>query len=352
MEEMLLDDRSTVPVRPPPRGGSRQGTLPGTEFVKAEPVRTKPTATTSQSLPANGDQRPEGVSLDEDPVGRDPVGHDPISFGTWLRQQREGREIDLRDIAETTKISVSYLQAFEEDRFDILPGLLFEKGFLRQYAQHVGLDPEEVVNFYISALRDSEEEEEVAEPEQEDRRTDTRGFVLLAVVAAAVVVVLIGLLSRWNDRDLDLDRLPAPTATRPEQPEALAVAAAVAEPPADPEPVTDPGPPPPPLSVTLDFSSECWVEASVDGERQISEIKIQGESLLLEAEETVDLKIGDVGAVLVEVNGHPFHFDQRPRTSVRTQRIDLEVAAALAGPQQAEPRQTGSRQAAKPAGES
>ena len=43
------------------------------------------------------------------------------SFGSWLRQQREARDIELREIADHTKISIRYLDALEKDRFDVLP---------------------------------------------------------------------------------------------------------------------------------------------------------------------------------------------------------------------------------------
>src|SRR5919106_4236636 len=73
------------------------------------------------------------------------------SFGNWLRQQREIRNITLREISDNTKIAMRYLEALEEDRFEVLPAPIFAKGFLREYAKYVGLDADEVVNFYIAA---------------------------------------------------------------------------------------------------------------------------------------------------------------------------------------------------------
>jgi hypothetical protein len=61
------------------------------------------------------------------------------SFGENLRRERELRGIDLREIAEATKISVRFLQALEQDRLEILPGGLFPRAFVRQYAKHLGL---------------------------------------------------------------------------------------------------------------------------------------------------------------------------------------------------------------------
>ena len=90
---------------------------------------------------------------------------DSGSFGDWLRRQREMREISLRDIAERTKISLRYLEAMEEDRFDLLPAPIFAKGFLREYARYVGLSPDEVVNHYLSV----QQPEELADPKEDTK---------------------------------------------------------------------------------------------------------------------------------------------------------------------------------------
>ena len=63
------------------------------------------------------------------------------SFGENLRRERELRGVSLREIAEGTKISLRFLEALEDDRVDILPGGLFPRSFVRQYATFVGLEP-------------------------------------------------------------------------------------------------------------------------------------------------------------------------------------------------------------------
>ncbi|MGA8439950.1 MAG: helix-turn-helix domain-containing protein, partial [Candidatus Sulfotelmatobacter sp.] len=77
-------------------------------------------------------------------------------FGEKLRQQRERRGISLDTISTTTKISTRMLRAIEDEHFDQLPGGVFNKGFVRAYARQVGLDEEEVVTDYLSALRESQ----------------------------------------------------------------------------------------------------------------------------------------------------------------------------------------------------
>ncbi len=78
------------------------------------------------------------------------------AFGEKLRQQREQRGIELDAISNTTKISTRMLRALEDEHFDQLPGGVFNKGFVRAYARHVGLDEEETVADYLAALRESE----------------------------------------------------------------------------------------------------------------------------------------------------------------------------------------------------
>jgi cytoskeletal protein RodZ len=78
------------------------------------------------------------------------------AFGEKLRKQREQRGIALEAISNTTKISTRMLRALEDEHFDQLPGGVFNKGFVRAYARQVGLDEEEAVADYLSALRESQ----------------------------------------------------------------------------------------------------------------------------------------------------------------------------------------------------
>ena len=71
------------------------------------------------------------------------------SFGEEIRRERELRDISLKEIAEATKISIRFLEALEQNNFDILPGGIFNRGFVRSYARFIGLDSEEMVNAYL-----------------------------------------------------------------------------------------------------------------------------------------------------------------------------------------------------------
>jgi len=73
------------------------------------------------------------------------------AFGARLKQEREKRKISLDDVAAATKISTRFLAAIESSRFDQLPGGIFNRGFVRAYARHLGLDEEQIVADYKTA---------------------------------------------------------------------------------------------------------------------------------------------------------------------------------------------------------
>ena len=71
-------------------------------------------------------------------------------FGGRLKQLREERGVALREIAESTKISVSALEALERNDVSRLPGGIFVRGIIRAYAAKIGADPERTVAEFIT----------------------------------------------------------------------------------------------------------------------------------------------------------------------------------------------------------
>jgi cytoskeleton protein RodZ len=73
------------------------------------------------------------------------------SFGEKLKLEREKRAVTLEQISQSTKIGIRMLQALEEDKFSQLPGGIFNKGFVRAYARHLGLDEDQTITDYLDA---------------------------------------------------------------------------------------------------------------------------------------------------------------------------------------------------------
>jgi cytoskeleton protein RodZ len=242
------------------------------------------------------------------------------SFGTWLRRQREAREISLREIAERTKISLRYLEAMENDRFEVLPAPVFAKGFLREYARYVGLSPDDVVNHYLSVQQpQSSEESEDARRERQARGSWPHWLTLIvAIVLLLGLVALLAFLSeRWRQHRA------GGAEARP--PSVAPLATPV--PPAPPVPAAAPSAP---LEVTVDFNQECWVEAVIDGGSRRAEMREQGESMQIEAKQSVVFaKLGNAAAVDIQVNGYPYPLDKKRGEVLRDLKIDLDTVRAL-----------------------
>jgi len=108
-------------------------------------------------------------------------------FGAALRQTRVAAGRDIADIARQLRIRQSFLQAIEEGRFDALPGPTYAIGFVRAYADYLGLDQEEVVKRY-KELRGGVNTATTLLPPAPvtEGRLPTGTVLLLAVVLAAV----------------------------------------------------------------------------------------------------------------------------------------------------------------------
>jgi cytoskeletal protein RodZ len=78
------------------------------------------------------------------------AGERDADFGGRMKRLREERGVALRAIADTTKISVSALEALERNDISRLPGGIFSRGLVRAYAEQIGADPEQTVREFIS----------------------------------------------------------------------------------------------------------------------------------------------------------------------------------------------------------
>jgi cytoskeleton protein RodZ len=74
-------------------------------------------------------------------------------FGDKFRKAREKKGISFDDASNVTKIGTRMLQAIEEENFDRLPGGVFNKGFIRAYAKHLGLNEEDAITSYLACIQ-------------------------------------------------------------------------------------------------------------------------------------------------------------------------------------------------------
>ncbi len=117
-----------------------------------------------------------------------------FEIGSSLRSARERRKLELADVEGATHIRTKYLQALEDERFDVLPGPAYVKGFLRTYADHLGLDGQQFVAEYNARFPAAEAPEAAPLVRVRPRRRllDARLVVIPVVVAIGLFVWRMG----------------------------------------------------------------------------------------------------------------------------------------------------------------
>jgi cytoskeleton protein RodZ len=215
------------------------------------------------------------------------------SFGENLRRERELRGVSLREIADATKISVRFLQALEDDRMDVLPGGLFPKAFVRQYARHLGLDAERYVAEFLYV---AEERPPSVPPPAFDSHPLPRGLIFFGVVVAAGLVLswkLGGPPERAARHAPVVAETPTTISNSPETTEPISPPLATA--------VSTPDG----LVLTLKAQQDCWVEARADGQTVLNRVLAGGETATLEAHGQIVLSVGNAGGLAFRVNDRP-----------------------------------------------
>lgn len=123
-----------------------------------------------------------------------------FEIGNSLREARLRRTIEFAQAEQATKIRGKYLRALEDERFDQLPAQTYVKGFLRTYADYLGLDGQLYVDEYNSRFVAGEHPESGTRrsrvrPERRSRALETNVVLLVLAVISIVTVVVI---SAWK----------------------------------------------------------------------------------------------------------------------------------------------------------
>jgi len=122
------------------------------------------------------------------------------AFGNYLRRERELRQIPLSEVAAATKIPLRALQSLEDGAWDDLPAEVFVRGFVRSYARHVGLPPEDACRRFSATAAELRHRTAVREVESVgESATDVGGrrrfglalFVIIILIIATITLSLL-----------------------------------------------------------------------------------------------------------------------------------------------------------------
>ena len=225
-------------------------------------------------------------------------------IGDNLRTEREKRNLTIRDIEKGTSIRALYIESIEKGDYAQLPGEVYVKGFIRNYANFLKLDADALVKQYVAETNPEAAKPE-PEPEEESKSEDTvktttakpfitgsdfkervershhrQNMMLLAViilVVAAGAVYLFGFADSGKS-----SKVPVQTAQPAKQEAAPKVSG---------------------VELSATFTDKCWVSVKADGKDVFEGTMEKGKTESWKGKENVAIVAGNAGAVTLKLNG-------------------------------------------------
>jgi cytoskeletal protein RodZ len=156
------------------------------------------------------------------------------NFGANFRKAREAAGLPLEKIAAETRISTRFLTAIENEAFQQLPGGIFNRGFIRAYAEYLGLDSDQVVADYDRMSSTVQEPADVLRDTDRvpSRSSDWTLYLVAAGILVALMVAYYLVTRNSTPPRLETAAVAPATATPTPQPEDVSVPA-VAETPTE-----------------------------------------------------------------------------------------------------------------------
>ena len=225
-----------------------------------------------------------------------------IPIGQDLKRERELRGISLKEIAESTKINIRFLQALEEDQLDVLPGKFFTRGIIRGYAKYLGLEEDSVLNKYHEALQLLNKEEK---DEEKTLATSSpmniQNVIRISAFGATVIAILVALFFIFRGEEAQPRIEPPPTGTTAQR--------EVLPPTTKEEPSEELVEETQALDLDIAFHQDTWIQVHADGELIYEGIKLAGGKLQVIAQEELVIDVGNAGGLTYTLNnqrGKPF----------------------------------------------
>lgn len=241
------------------------------------------------------------------------------TLGQYLSSARELKGFDLHDAAQHTRISIQYLKALEQENFAKLPGEVFVRGFLKNYAKFLGLPEQEVLNKYNESrqtagvpaaaapqpMAPAPDQEPVAQVKEHPSTASLEPWLWGTVICISIIGFLF---------------MAAPE-KRPEPVAPLEAHTAVLH---SETTGSVPAKKPEKLYLQIVALEDIWLLVRTDAGPQKKAVLKKDENVVWIADERFLLSYGSVGAVKLLLNGEELTVAGQKNAVVR----DLEITAA------------------------
>jgi len=260
------------------------------------------------------------------------------SFGEKLRREREMRGVTLDEIAAATKIGTRSLKALEDENFAILPGGIFNKGFVRAYARFLGLNEDEAVADYQTAANEQPvsvkqiaAQSAIAKAnrlaaQQRDESNALGGFVRAGVFLLVAAALAYGGYRLYHRGFFKALKRPSLHRQLKQQAAAIPNTPVSAQAPAQQE-TQAPAPAaatavsstavPAEFTVGIKATATSWLSVTTDGKRSFQRTLQANEQQDVTAKSEVKIVLGNPNGTELSLNGRPLLLSgdlTRPRT--------------------------------------
>jgi cytoskeleton protein RodZ len=250
------------------------------------------------------------------------------SLGERLKRTRENRKITLEQVATATKISTRLLKALEEEKFDQLPGGIFNKGFVRSYARFLGVDEAQAIRDYVEASGEAKqppaaedaELKAIADRKQKERerqRAQSKGvpwgLTAAVLLLAALTMAVWGFYSRERQdatrqhRNPPVAKTTAPaehTAAVPSSQPTLtdiSQSSDASQPSVAPASTTSAVADS--FTVSVQANQDSWLTVTADGRQVFSDMLVAPAARSFQAQNQMQLRAGNAGGLEISFNG-------------------------------------------------
>jgi len=213
------------------------------------------------------------------------------TVGELLRKEREKKGLSLKDIENAINIRVLYLDAIEKGDYHVIPGEVYLKGFIRNYANYLDFNGSEIVDLYRKTHMPSKPA--VSETITPPKKTSNAGKKLpkgrTILLGLAIFSIVLGVCWRISSSTPSLTTASALT----QQNQPLTSAA----------PTPKSAEIPQSIVITAKFTDQCWTLITADGKDIYEGTPKNGETMTWKANQTLIIKVGNADAVNLMFNG-------------------------------------------------
>ncbi|MFZ7102571.1 MAG: helix-turn-helix domain-containing protein [Peptococcaceae bacterium] len=219
-----------------------------------------------------------------------------------FKDKRREKDLSILDVEQGTKIRGKYIEAIEEENFDVLPGKVYVKGFIKSYAKYLNIENNEEIKRFLESdqVKEFHKEELISPPPIEVNKGLSKKYVtiILAVFAIALLFGVQSIYLKYIQKQPPKNPEQTPNSIdipneQPDLPEEVPDTPPESDVASEPENIT--------LSLKIiDVGQQeeaCWIQIYTDSVLNFEGTLYEGEIKNIEAQDKVKITLGNAGVV-------------------------------------------------------